>query len=185
MKILIAYGTTEGQTRKIARFCADLIADAGHVVELLNVRDGAELDVSRFDAAILAGSVHVLKYQDELVEFVTDNLTGLLTRPTLFLSVSLSAASDDPEELKGLDTCVRDFSRATGWTPDRVEQIAGAFRFTEYDFFRYWAMRWIASRHDEDVDPGHDKEYTDWDGLRTIVSDWCAAVSRPASPPGG
>ena len=29
MKILIVYGTTEGQTRKIARFMEDVLQDAG------------------------------------------------------------------------------------------------------------------------------------------------------------
>jgi menaquinone-dependent protoporphyrinogen oxidase len=37
MKILIAYATTEGQTRKICRYCADVLIDEGHSVELLEV----------------------------------------------------------------------------------------------------------------------------------------------------
>jgi menaquinone-dependent protoporphyrinogen oxidase len=58
-----------------------------------------------------------------------------------------------------------------------VEHVAGAFRFREYDFFRYWAMRWIASARDEAVRPGRDKEYTDWGKLDAAVDDWLASVT--------
>ena len=43
MKILIAYGTTEGQTRKIARFCADHLIEQGHSVEILGAGDARDL----------------------------------------------------------------------------------------------------------------------------------------------
>ena len=92
MKILVAYGTTEGQTRKIARFTADRLADAGHAVELLDVADAEGLDLGRFGAAVLAGSIHGGRYQRALTEFARANAQALGARPTLFLSVSLSAA---------------------------------------------------------------------------------------------
>ena len=46
MYLLIAYATTDGQTRKIARFAADRLAVQGHSVELLNVEDAEGLDLS-------------------------------------------------------------------------------------------------------------------------------------------
>ena len=55
MKILIAYATTDGQTRKIARFASDHLTDAGHATELLNVEDAEGLDLAWFDRAVLAG----------------------------------------------------------------------------------------------------------------------------------
>ncbi len=177
MKILIAYGTTDGQTRKIARFCADRLTDSGHAVELLNVSDGGDIDIERFDAAILAGSIHLGEYQKSLEAFVTTNLPKLTQCDTLFLSVSLSAAGDDADDWAGLKKYVDDFSRTTGWAPSRVEQIAGAFRFTTYDFFRHWAMRWIAMSKKETIDPHSDKEYTDWVRLAAILDDWCNGLT--------
>ncbi|NNF23559.1 MAG: protoporphyrinogen oxidase [Rhodobacteraceae bacterium] len=176
MKILTAYGTTEGQTGKIARFCADQLTGAGHSVELLNVADAAEVDVSGFGAAILAGSVHAGKYQAELSQFIAANLAALKPLPTLFLSVSLSAAGDDPQDWAGLESGLAAFTQDTGWTPGRTEHVAGALRFTEYDFFRYWAMRWIAAQKDETVDPHKDKEYTDWDKLSAVLHDWSGGL---------
>ena len=176
MKILIGYATTEGQTRKISRFCADALADLGHAVELIPLSEASDLEVSRFDGAILAGSVHTHSYQKVLVDFASDHAAALHERPTLFLSVSLSAAGNDSSDWAGLKSIVKDFVTETGWTPDRVEHVAGAFRFTEYDFLKSWAMRWIAKEKGEKIDAHGDTEYTDWDALRALMADFSEAA---------
>ena len=93
MQILIAYATTDGQTRKIARFAADRLAGQGQAVELPNLEDAEGLDLARFDAAILAGSLHAGGYQKALVRFASADRVNLALMRTLFLSVSLSAVS--------------------------------------------------------------------------------------------
>lgn len=178
MKILIVYATTDGQTRKIARFCADHLTGAGYTVELMPAGDAIGVELARFDGAILAGSVHVGGFQANLSDFVAAHSEALKAQRTLFLSVSLSAAGDEPEDWAGLTECVAKFQRDTGWTPGQILHVAGAFRFTQYDFFRAWAMRWIASRKGETVDPRADKEYTDWDALAKVVAEWAMRHSQ-------
>lgn len=177
MHLLIAYATTDGQTRKIARFAADRLAGQGHAVELLNVEDAEGLDLSRFDGAILAGSLHAGGYQKTLARFARDAAVELALMPTIFLAVSLSAAGNDPEDWAGLRRCLAGFEADTGWTPGRVEHVAGAFRFSEYDFFRAWAMRRIADQKGEAVEPGKDKEYTDWAALILTLDAWVAELT--------
>ena len=177
MRILVAYATTDGQTRKIARFVADRLADQGHAVELLNVEDAEGLDLSRFDGAIIGGSLHAGGYQKALVRFVSGARARLDAMPTLFLPVSLSAAGNDLDDWNGLRACLADFLQDTGWTPARIEHVAGAFRFSEYDFFRAWAMRRIADQKGETVEPGQDREYTDWAALILALDGWMAALS--------
>lgn len=177
MHLLIAYATTDGQTRKIARFAADRLAGQGHAVELLNVEDAEGLDLSRFDGAILAGSLHAGGYQKTLARFARDAAVELALMPTIFLAVSLSAAGNDPEDWAGLRRCLAEFEADTGWTPSRVEHVAGAFRFSEYDFFRAWAMRRIADQKGEAVEPGKDKENTDWAALILTLDAWVAELT--------
>ncbi|MFO1202952.1 MAG: flavodoxin domain-containing protein [Tabrizicola sp.] len=177
MYLLIAYATTDGQTRKIARHAADQLAAKGHAVELLNVEDAEGLDLSRFDAAVLAGSLHAGGYQKALGTYVSGARVALAQLPTLFLAVSLSAAGNDPDDWAGLRKCLAEFETETGWTPGRVEHVAGAFRFSEYDFFRAWAMRRIADQKGEVVEPGKDKEYTDWAALDRTLADWLDSVA--------
>ncbi len=178
MHLIILYATTDGQTRKIARFAADRLARKGHAVELLNVEDTEGLDLACFDAAILAGSLHAGGYQKSLRRFATRTCDALKAMPTLFLSVSLSAAGNDPEDWKGLALCLEEFAEETGWVPGRVEHVAGAFRFSEYDFFRSWAMRRIADQKGEVVEAGKDKEYTDWPALVLALDSWVASVPQ-------
>ena len=176
MKILFIYASTEGQTARIALRSLSILAGLGHSVALLHARDAAEVEVSDYDAVVVAASVHLGEYQDELREVVAAHAAALAERPNLFLSVSLAAAGDDAEDWKGLENVVARFSQETGWSPDRVEHVAGALKFTEYDFFRYWAMRWIEARRDPQADAGADREYTDWAALESALEDWTRAI---------
>ncbi|WP_296425172.1 flavodoxin domain-containing protein [Yoonia sp.] len=177
MKILIAYASTEGQTRKIVRFCADYLTTEGHSVELLPAEDAIDTDLSQFDAALLAGSVHGGKYQKPLIALASRQADALAHMGAAFMSVSLAAAGDDEDDWEGLEDCVNRFVSQTEWSPARVMHVAGAFRFSEYDFLKSWAMRWIAAQKGQDVDPHKDKEYTDWAALRIALSDWISAAS--------
>jgi len=178
-RILICYASTEGQTRKIARFCADQLFALGHAVEMLPAEEALDVELPGFDAAILAGSVHGGMVQTALTDFAAAHAPVLNRMLTLYLQVSLSAAGDDPVEWAEIDRIARRVCEQAGWRPGAVHQIAGAFRFTRYDFFKSWAMRYIAARKGEEVDPRSDKEYTDWAALSALVRDWAAALERP------
>lgn len=175
MRILICYASTEGQTRKICRFCAEQLVARGDSVEMLCVEDAGELDLAPFDAAVLAGSVHVGKVQGRLAEFAAAHAGALNRMPTLFLMVSLAIAGDDPDDRVELDRIASDFAAKAGWTPGQVAHVAGAFRFTEYNFFEALAMRWIARSRGQAVDPHQDTEYTDWAALAELIRGWPGA----------
>lgn len=174
MRILICYASTEGQTRKICRFCAEQLMARGDSVELLPAEEAGEIDLAIFDAAILAGSVHVGRLQAALAGFAAAHVGGLNGMPTLLLVVSLAMAGNDPKDRAELDRIAAGFAQKAGWTPGQVAHVAGAFRFTEYDFFRSLAMRWIAHSKGETVDSHKDTEYTDWAALADLIRGWPA-----------
>lgn len=169
MKILILYSTTEGQTAKIMEFVAARLRFAGDDVTLLDAVSAAGLDVTGFDGAILAASVHVGMYQKRLLEFARAHAHWLKRTPSAFLSVSLAASGSDTEELKSLDTITEGFRAHTGWTNAEIHHVAGAFRFTEYDFFKRWLMRVVAWEKGVKPTPGQDLELTDWHALGATV----------------
>jgi menaquinone-dependent protoporphyrinogen oxidase len=170
MRILIVYGTTEGQTRKIANFAGERLRNAGHTVELHDAADLSEdFDVPDCDRVIVAASLHGGRYQAGLGHWVKRNQQRLNALPAAFLSVSLSAAGDSEEDRQGLTQCVERFLDETGWRPGVIEHVAGAFRFTEYDFLKRWAMKYIAWRKGQPTDTNRDYEYTDWEGLARFV----------------
>lgn len=173
-RVLICYASTEGQTRKICRFAAEQLIAQGRSVEMLPAGDAAEVALAAFDAAILAGSVHLGRLQPELAEFCGEHAGTLNGMPTLFLVVSLAAAGTDPAERADLDRIADTFATAAGWRPGRVAHVAGAFRFSAYGPLRRWAMRWIAWRKGQRIAPGRDREYTDWAALAALLKGWPA-----------
>jgi len=176
MKFFVGYATNEGQTLKIARHVADRLVDAGHSVELAGLKDAREIDLGRFDRAVLGGSLHVGHYQRALSDFAAEQAAALARMPTMMLSVSLAAAGHDSEEWRALDRILADFEAATGWTPGRVVQVAGAYRPSEYDVFRRFAMRRIIAAKDPDADLDRDRDYTDWDALDAEMDAWLAGA---------
>jgi menaquinone-dependent protoporphyrinogen oxidase len=178
MRVLVVYATTEGQTRKIAGRIAARIAETGHEPTTADAAEvGPAHDPARFDATILAGSLHVGRYQAALVDYARRHAAALNARPSAFVSVSLSAAGDDPEDLAGLARCVETFRHETGWSEMGLHHAAGAFRFTQYDFMKRWAMRYIAHRRGQQVDTHADTEYTDWQALDAFVDETLAAAA--------
>lgn len=178
MKILVAYASTDGQTRKICRVAADWLADQGTAVELLPLADADadDIDLTRFDAVLLAASVHIGHYQKALTDFCANRADTLPALPSLFLSVSLAAAGHEAEDWQGLEKILTDFTSATGWTPNRVEQLAGAYKPSEYDVFRRFVMRRILANKDPSADLSADIEYTDWTDLKAVLADWTASL---------
>jgi menaquinone-dependent protoporphyrinogen oxidase len=184
MELLLVYGTTEGQTRKIAQFVADRVSQQGHHTQLVNAIDATSaVDPRDFDAVIIAASVHAGRYQSAVVHFVIEHLAAIATRSNAFLSVSLAAAGDDEDDVQGLKKCVADFAHETGWTPRSIHHVAGAFRYTAYDFLKRWAMKYIAYRKGGPTDTSRDYELTDWDDLTRFVDSFLKE-SAGARPPG-
>lgn len=184
MKILILYGTTEGQTAKVAEFIASRLRFAGDEVTLVDAAT-ADVDVRHFQAAIVAASIHVGMYQKPVVDFVRANAAWLKRTPSAFLSVSLSAVSSDAEEAESLQTITENFKAYTGWTNAEIHHVGGAIRFQEYDFFRRWLMRAIAWEKSLKVTPGQDMELTNWSALGATVDALRARFAAGQVSPAG
>ena len=169
MKALIAYGTTEGQTRKIAEHVAERVGALGGAAQLHNSeRHAAELRVGDHDVAIIVASIHQQAHQATVARFVVAHLDALQALPTLFLSVSLSAAFDDKraEAQNYVDT----FLTETGWTPTATHLVAGALRPSQYDYFEQEIVeRVVLKGHESEAGEG-DRELTDWDDLTEAVT---------------
>lgn len=175
MKILIIYGTTEGQTRKISHFMEDVLKGDGHDV---TVADASEMPPapSWYDAVIVGASIHIHKYQSAVVHYINRHVETLNSMPGAFFSVCLAVASDLEEEHNEARKITTDFLENVGWNPLMTTQIAGALKYTQYDFFKRIIMKMIAKKEGRTTDTSKDYEYTDWNAVREFVKEFVATI---------
>ena len=179
MRILIVYATNEGHTRHLAEFVADRLRKAGHAVRLAAAQDAPAPE--SVDAALLAGSLHLLRYQRALVGYARRHRDALNALPSAFVSVSLAAA-DIGRGRAGLDDCVRRFQRATGWRPRAVFHAAGKIAFSAYGPLIRFAIRSIAASHGLPTETSQDYDLTDYAGLARFAEGFACSLSLAERP---
>ncbi|HEY0651182.1 flavodoxin domain-containing protein [Phenylobacterium sp.] len=186
MRILMIYGTTEGHTRELCNFAAsrlrerDLpttVEEAGH--------DPHHPDPSPYDVVFLAASLHVGRYQPRLMEYARTHHATLNKIRSAFISVSLSAAGENPHDWEGLEQCLARFEHETLWTPSAVHHAAGAIRYSQYDFFKRLAMKHIAAKRGQRTVLSRDYDLTDYDALSRFVLDFVGAPAAAADAKAG
>ena len=176
MKLLIVYGTTEGQTRKIARYMEDVLQDAGHKVTIADATEEPPAP-DDYDTVLIGGSIHMHKYQSAVAHYITHHVAVLNKIPGAFFSVCLAVASDMEDEHHEAEKITKDFLAQTGWKPLLTTQIAGALKYTQYDFFKRLIMKMIAKREGRTTDTSQDYEYTNWDAVKKFVIAFAEKVS--------
>jgi menaquinone-dependent protoporphyrinogen oxidase len=166
-KILLTYGTTEGQTAKIADFISDVLRDHGHDTTVLDVKDTAGSVPEGHDAVIVGASIHMGKHDKHVVDFVRKNHDILTRVPSAFFSVSLAAHGDSTEA----EGYVERFEQETGWQPDKVALFGGALLYSQYGFIKRHMMRKIVRDKPGDLgtDLARDYVYTEWDGVKRFA----------------
>lgn len=175
--ILVAYGTVEGQTHKIAEFIAERLRIRGHRVDLIDTATAAAEQVTPiYQGAILGGPVHQQKHPASLAEFVKRNHDWLVAMPTAVFSVSLSAALDDLESRIEVQRLLNEFVDDCALRPVATRCIAGALKYTRYDYFKRLMMRVIARQRGQTTDTSNDYEYTEWADVEAFVDEFLAAA---------
>jgi menaquinone-dependent protoporphyrinogen oxidase len=120
--------------------------------------------------------VHAGEHQSSVREFVRRNLGLIDSLPSAFFSVSLTAVEVDEEARRETQAMVDKFVRETGWQPSRVETIAGALVYSQYNIFVRHLMKLIAKREGGPTDTSQDYDYTDWDAVEKFARDFAESV---------
>lgn len=175
--ILVLYGTTDGHTAKVAAFLGDVLRDLGHQVEVDDAKEPRRTPrAAEFDAVLVAASVHVRGYQQAVRRWVRQNLADLDARPNAFLSVCMGVVQGTPRVMADLHAVVERFTANTGWTPARVEFVAGAIPYSRYGILKRWVMQYISRQAGQPTTADRDWEYTDWEKLREFAEEWSQSL---------
>jgi menaquinone-dependent protoporphyrinogen oxidase len=178
-KVLMVYGTSYGQTAKIARTIRDGLAAEGFDVELHRGDDPpATFDPAAFDAVVVGASIVLSGHQRYIKRFVAAHRQTLASRPSAFFSVSGSAGSANAEEREEARRIMSRFLDELGWRPDLSTTFAGAIRYTKYNPLIRWVMKRISAKEGASTDTSRDHEYTDWEAVDAFTASIASIVRR-------
>ncbi len=180
-RLLIVYGTTDGQTGKIARFLSGELASLGAVVDVCNAAESSP-HPGGYDGVIVAASVHASGYQRALVRWVRGHAEPLRAITSAFVSVCLGILQKDLAVHRELGAIINRFEGRTGWKPTRVTIAAGALLYTRYGWLKRAVMRRIARKARGSTDVSRDHEYTDWYELSDFAGEFFASCRGQDAP---
>ena len=181
-RIVIVYGTGEGQTAKVARHIGRTLGAVGHTVGLMDVAHASDrIDWHAVDGVIVGASVHLGRHDRRVERFVARHRERLEALPSAFFSVSMAAREITADDRVELDRHVADFQARTGWHPARMGEFAGALLYTRYNPFVHFVMRRIARDRGGDTDASRDHEYTDWDGVTRFAERFAASLETASA----
>jgi menaquinone-dependent protoporphyrinogen oxidase len=177
--VLVIYATRHGYTRHIALRAAADLKSLQHSFELVDAAHiPKDFSLAGHSAAIVAASLHLGKYEDEMAQFVKHNLAVLQQLPSVFISVSLEERiAEDPaatparraQAEANVNRSVHGFLAETGWRPTQIAVVAGALMYSKYDFVTRFIMRLISKHAGAPVDTTRDYEFTNWTRLDAVV----------------
>jgi menaquinone-dependent protoporphyrinogen oxidase len=75
---------------------------------------------------------------------------------------------------------VTDFLEETGWRPEITATVAGAIRYTNYNFLKKLIIKRIATENGLPTDTTRDHEFTDWDEVASFVDAFEASLHGAA-----
>ncbi len=176
----VLYATSEGQTRRIAERLADVLRQQGlasAAIDISSARPDA-IDWLRVRGAVIAASLHVGRHQRAASEFARAHAAKLGAVPSMFVSVSLSAASKNESERAAAKRLADGFATAAGWKPWKVACIAGRLAYTQYGMLTRWFMKRIAKKEGGPTDTSRDHELTDWRAVDQLAQDLAGRVQH-------
>ncbi|TYL38423.1 protoporphyrinogen oxidase [Natronococcus pandeyae] len=172
-RVLLCYGTSEGQTSTIAEHMGDVIEDEGHDVTLVHLKHPPDdLDPGSYDGIVVGASIHAGSHQRYVTKFVREHRAALNRCPSAFFSVSLTAAHDESDARAPAAELLETFLDETGWDPDGTLVVAGALKYREYGLLKRFVMRRIAGKVVGDTDTSRDYEYTDWEEVEAFAREF-------------
>jgi menaquinone-dependent protoporphyrinogen oxidase len=185
-QLLLVYGTSEGQTEKVAFRLRDRLAPQGHALDAFRAdRVPEDLDPLDYDGVLVGGSIHGGHYQKSLLAWVQAHQPSLRVRPSALFTVCMRAAVPTDEARREVEAYVAGLVRETAWEPAASAAFAGALRYSAYNVLLRWVMKRIV-RKDAPHLPGatdttRDHEFTDWAAVDAFADAFAQRLAAAGS----
>jgi menaquinone-dependent protoporphyrinogen oxidase len=179
-KLLIVYGTGEGQTAKVARRMAARARAKGYEVDAFQGNKlPAGFSLAGYRAALIGASVHLNRYQRYMAAFVKKRQPELQAIPSALFLVCLAARGRTAKDRERTQRYIATFLRKTGWQPGMIATFAGALPFSQYGWYLKLHMKIVMRLAEPQLALGRDYEFTDWDAVDRFTDTFLASL-QPA-----
>lgn len=180
-RILVLYGSTYGQTQRVAEQIARVAREEGHSADLVwAARLPGGLELHDYDGVVIAASVLMGHHQRYVREFVRRNAEQLNAMPSAFVSVCGAASGDPPRAQSYIDR----FLLETGWwRPTVTRSFTGAVAYTRYSPLLRWWLKRISRSRGLPTDTSHDWDFTEWDEVERFARQLAATVAKAPRHP--
>lgn len=183
MACLVYFGSSEGQTQKIAEHIGDNLQRLGLKVDV--VQAPLAVDLEAYDGVIIGDSVHMGRYHKELIQFVETNRDRLQKMPSAFFSVCLGIASKNLEDQLEARSYVDGMIKSYNWRPQHIAIFPGALLYREYNPILRFIIKNIAQSEGLETDTKRSHEYTRWEEVSEFAHDVAQTITqgKPLSAP--
>ena len=177
-EVPVFYATSEGQTRRIADRIVSVLHDYGLDSRAIDITspEAGRIEWTHVHGAIVGASLHGGRHQKAADRFVRAHVVNLNYVPSAFVSVSLSAASKNPKEVKAAEDLATTFPAIRGWKPAVIASVAGRLAYRQYGFVIRLVMQWIARKEGAPTDTSRDYELTNWEEVEKLARDMAAFI---------
>ncbi|HET8744162.1 MAG TPA: menaquinone-dependent protoporphyrinogen IX dehydrogenase [Ramlibacter sp.] len=167
-RILIAYSTVDGHTRRICERMQRLLEGAGHAVTLASLSDAQRPDARAFEKVVIGASIRYGKHRQEVFDFIGQQRSALEDRPSAFFTVNAVARKPGKDTPEG-SPYIRSFRKLTAWRPQLVGVFAGKIDYQRYGFVDRQVIRFIMWLTRGPTDPHACVEFTDWEKVEAFA----------------
>jgi len=161
-RILIAYSTVDGHTRRICERMQRLLEGGGHAVTLASLSGAQRPDARQFDKVVIGASIRYGKHRQEVFDFIGQQRLALDDRPSAFFTVNAVARKPGKDTPEG-SPYVRSFRKLTSWRPRLVGVFAGKIDYRRYGFVDRQVIRFIMWLTHGPTDLQACVDFTNWD----------------------
>ena len=171
-RILIAYATTDGHTKRICDRMKQVMEGLGRPVTVALLAEAGALDLNSFERIVIGASIRYGHHQPLVTEFIGRHQALLESRPSAFFSVNIVARKPDKNTPETNPYC-RKLLKNISWKPRLTGVFAGKLDYPRYGFFDRQMIRFIMLITKGPTDPTAVVEFTDWGQVEVFARQVC------------
>lgn len=168
MKVLVAFGTKYGSTVKVADAIATEMRDAGHEVDVVDLRERIPVEMDRYDLVVVGSPVFIGNWTKPSQEFLRRNAQALAERKVaMFVCCSDILFEEKVEAARRM--YLDDVATSYGLAPMAMGMFGGEVDFNKYGMFTRFLLSKVGAREaleERGMEVSRPYDFHDWGHIR-------------------